>query len=654
MVTLGNLSQYAALAFTLGAMVLLVVGIARNDFRFIISGRRAFAFTALFTTLAAASLTWLFATDAFQVEYVSSYSDRALPFFYKITAFWAGQDGSLLFWVWVLSLFAAAVAHNTRHELERRPTPFIYLVMAGCMGFFLFLLTGVTNPFDLLSFTPRDGKGLNPLLQNPGMIFHPPTLFLGYVGFTVPFAYALGALLGGSPDESWLRKTRVWNVLSWVFLTIGIILGGQWAYVELGWGGYWAWDPVENASFIPWLVATAFIHTAIIQERRNIMKVWNMVLIVLTFVLCVFGTYLVRSGILQSVHDFGATGLGGYFLLFLTATALLGAGLIIARFRTLRTEHSLESYLSRESTFLFNNVILLALAFATLFGTMFPLLSEAVTGNKVTVSQPFFNRVNTPLFLVLLIITGLCPLIGWRKASASNLRKNFLVPAAAMLAGLLALFVAGIRQVYPLLAVGLSIFVAGTIFQEFWTGTRARMRLTGEGAWAAFPRLMWKMRRRYGGFIAHLGVVIMVIGITGSYAYKQENQATLRRGQTIGVGDYTLRYDKAGKYNDRNREVYAAEFSIYKDGRYLDKVRTQRRFYINAEQPTTEVSLRSTLLEDLYVTMPAVGQDWTVTLRVAVNPLVSWVWIGGFVMVFGGVMAIIPRLGRREVVSDAP
>jgi cytochrome c-type biogenesis protein CcmF len=653
MVELGNFSQYAALGFTLGAIILLTGGIFRNDFRLILSGRRALAFTALFTTMAALSLTYLFATDAFQVEYVMSYSDRALPFFYKLTAFWAGQDGSLLFWVWTLSLFAAIVAFNTRHELEHRPTPYIYIVMACCMAFFLFLLTRVTNPFDLLPFTSRDGRGLNPMLQNPGMIFHPPTLFLGYVGFTVPFAYALGAMLGGRPNEYWLKKTRVGNVLSWVFLTIGIILGGQWAYVELGWGGYWAWDPVENASFIPWLVATAFIHTSIIQERRNIMRVWNMVLIVLTFVLCIFGTYLVRSGILQSVHDFGATGLGGYFLIFMIGVALLGFGLIIARYRSLRSEHSLESYFSRESTFLFNNVILLALAFATLFGTMFPLLSEAVTGNKVTVSQPFFNRVNTPLFLLLILITGLCPLIGWRKTSASNLKKNFLLPAAVTIAGAAGLLAAGIRQAYPFLAVSLSIFVAGTIFQEFWTGTRARMTLTGEGALSAFPKLMWKMRSRYGGFIAHLGVVIMVIGITGSYAYKQENQATLRQGQTIGVGDYTLRYDRAGTYTDRNRDVQAAEFSIFRDGQYLDKIRTERRFYTNAEQPTTEVSLRSTLLEDLYVTMPAVGENREVTLKVAVNPLVIWVWIGGFVMVFGGIISIVPRITIGRKISNA-
>ncbi len=653
MITFGNLSQYVALGLTLGTFVLLLLGILKNDFRYIISGRRAFIFTALFTTMAATSLAYLFATDAFQVEYVASYSDRALPIFYKITAFWAGQKGSLLFWAWMLSLFAAMVGYNTRNELESRTTPYIYLVMSGTMVFFLLLLATISNPFDLMPYLPKDGQGLNPMLQNPGMIFHPPTLFLGYVGFTVPFAYALAAMITGKLDESWLKKTRAWNVLSWIFLTIGIILGGQWAYVELGWGGYWAWDPVENASFIPWLVATAFIHTAIIQERRNIMKVWNMVLIILTFVLSLFGTYLVRSGVLQSVHDFGTTGLGGYFLLFMAGVSMVSVGLVIATYKKLRTDHSLESYLSRESTFLFNNVILLALAFATLLGTLFPLLSEAVTGNKITVSQPFFNRVNTPLFLVLLLITGLCPLVGWRKASASNLKRNFLFPMLAAVAGTLILLVAGIRQVYPLLAVSLSFFVGGTILQEFWTGTRAWMRLHGEPPWEAFPKLLWKMRRRYGGFIAHLGVVLMVIGITGSSAYQQENQQTLKRGQSMSVGGYTLRYDNMRKFNDRNREVYTATMSVFKDDRYIGNINPERRFYINADQPTTEVSLMSSFWEDLYITMPVIAKGGEVTINATINPLIGWVWSGSVIMILGGFLAIIPRISRREVVRHA-
>jgi cytochrome c-type biogenesis protein CcmF len=649
----GTYTIYIAFALSLASIGLLLLGVKRNDFRQLLAGRRAMALTSLFTTLAAAALTYLFAADRFDIQYVYSYSDRALPLFYKLTAFWAGQRGSLLFWAWVLSLFALLVAHNTRHDLENRTTPYIYLVLGGTLSFFLLLLATLSDPFVATAtkgFTPPDGQGLNPMLQNPGMIFHPPTLFLGYVGFTVPFAYAVAAMVTGRVDETWLKKTRVWNVLSWVFLTIGIILGGQWAYVELGWGGYWAWDPVENASFIPWLVVTAFIHTAIIQERRNIMRVWNMVLIVLTFVLCIFGTYLVRSGILQSVHDFGATGLGGFFLAFMFFTILVGAVLIIASYRDLKTDHSLESYLSRESTFLFNNVVLLALAFSTLFGTLFPLLSEAVTGNKLTVSQPFFNRVNTPLFMALLLITGLCPLIGWRKASADNLKKNFMGPGAATFAGALGLFAAGIREIYPLLAFSLSIFVAATIIREFWTGTRARAGLTGESALAAFPRLLWKMRRRYGGFVAHLGVVIMVVGITGSSAYKVESQATLRKGQSMAVGDYVLRYDRLGKYSDRNREVYVATMSVFKDGRSAGTIRPEKRFYSKADQPTTEVSLRSTLLEDLYVTMPTISDKTVVTFRAAVNPLLIWVWIGGFVMLAGGTMAIIPR-GRRRLIT---
>lgn len=648
MVAFGNLFQVLAFTFCTGGFALLLAGVMKNDLRLIRSGRRALYSLAVFTSLAVFALTWLFAVGNYQVKYVAAYSDRALPIFYKITAFWAGQDGSLLLWAWVLSLFTAIVVFNTRHELESRNTPYIYLVLSGVSSFFLFLLIAVSNPFRLLPYIPPDGQGLNPMLQNPGMIFHPPTLFLGYIGFTVPFAYAIAAMVSGKLDEAWLKKTRTWNVLSWVFLTIGIILGGQWAYVELGWGGFWAWDPVENASFIPWLVATAFIHTAIIQERRNIMKVWNMVLIVLTFVLSIFGTYLVRSGILQSVHDFGATGLGAYFLVFMGSILAGSIYLIVASYQDLKSDHTLESYLSRESTFLFNNVVLLAIAFSTLFGTMFPLLSEAVTGNKITVSQPFFNRVNTPLFLLLLLITGICPLIGWRKASADNLRKNFLIPLLATVVSASVLFAAGVRTIYPLLAFSLSAFVATTIIIEFKTGTKARQKLTGEPAYVAFPKLLWKMRRRYGGFIAHLGLVLAVIGITGSSAYKLENQATLFRGQSMKVGAYSLRYDNMKRYRLYNRDVFTANLTVYKDGKFAGTISPEKRFYINAEKPTTEVSLRSTLAEDLYVTMPAIGKSREITLKAAVNPLILWVWVGGLVMVLGGIIAIIPSRKKKE------
>ncbi len=645
----GSLSQLLAFLFTLGSIAMILTGIMKNDTRWFLVSRRSLHNVTLFTVMASTALVLLFGSNNFQVEYVASYSDRALPIFYRLTAFWAGQKGSLLFWALVLSLITSAVVHNTRDDMDRRATPYIYLVLAGIQSFFLFLLVTVTNPFELLPYIPKDGQGLNPMLQNPGMIFHPPTLFLGYVGFSVPFAYAIAALVAGELDESWLRKTRTWNVLSWVFLSIGIILGGQWAYVELGWGGYWAWDPVENASFIPWLVATAFIHTSIIQERRNIMKVWNMWLILLTFVLSIFGTYLVRSGVLQSVHDFGATGLGGYFLVFMATAFFGGIYLIAESYWDLRTEHSLESYLSRESTFLFNNVILLALAFSTLLGTLFPLISEVFTGNKITVSQPFFNRVNTPLFLILILITGLCPLIGWRKASADNLKKNFMVPLAATVTGAVLLFTMGIRGLYPLAAFTLSIFVMVTIAREFWTGTRARSRLTGEPSYLAFPSLLWKMRRRYGGFIAHLGVVIMVIGITGSSAYKKETQATLNTGQTLKVGAYTLRYDDLKRYKLYNRDVLTATLAVFKGGQSLGTISPEKRFYSKADKPTTEVSLRSTLVEDLYITMPAIGEGRDITLKAAVNPLQVWVWIGSIVMVLGGILAIIPRRQKREV-----
>ena len=647
MITFGILSQVAALFFTLLGMVLLLVGLSRNNVKLVQSGKRGLVSAFIATTMAAFALAYLFMTDNFQVEYVASYSDRALPIFYKATAFWAGQKGSLLFWAWVLSFFIALVIFNNRREPDDRNTPYVYLVMAGTQSFFLFLLCAVSNPFDTLNFMPRDGQGLNPMLQNPGMIFHPPTLFLGYIGFTVPFAYAIAAMITGNSDAGWIKKTRVWNVLSWIFLSIGIILGGQWAYVELGWGGYWAWDPVENASFIPWLVSTAFIHTAIIQERRGVMKVWNMVLIQLTFILCLFGTYLVRSGVLQSVHDFGATGLGGYFLFFIIIVLVGGIYLLAESYSEFKTPGSIESYLSRESTFLFNNVILLALAFATLLGTVFPILSEAVTGNKLTVGQPFFNQVNTPLFLLLVLITGICPLIGWRKASITNLKKNFMFPGiAAILAGII-MVAFGVRQPYALLAFVLSAFVGGTIIQEYVTAIRSRKKLTGESSPGTAVKILWKMRRRYGGHIVHFGLAMMVVGIAASSAYKLESQATLKRGETMSIGDFTLEYEDFRQYEKFNRTVYAAKLGVFRDGKRIDEMEAERRYYINAKQPTTEVSLRSTLAEDLYVTMPGIGQGNEITLKVAVNPLLIWIWFGSSLMVVGGILAIIPSR-RRE------
>ncbi len=647
MVTIGNLSVFIAFVVSVLACAFILVGLMKNDIRFIESARRSIHGAAVITSLATVALVYLFFTGNFQVEYVASYSDRALPAFYKLTSFWAGQKGSLLFWAWTLSLFASIVAYRTRKETQSRATSYIYLVLAGTLVLFLFLLSTVSNPFDLLSFVPEDGQGLNPMLQNPGMIWHPPTLFLGYIGFTVPFAYAIAALITGKLDAAWLKKTRTWTIISWIFLTIGIILGGQWAYVELGWGGYWAWDPVENASFIPWLVATAFLHTAIIQERRNIMRVWNMVLIVLTFLLCIFGTYLVRSGVLQSVHDFGATGLGGYFLAFLIIVFLASLYLIVESYGELSTDHTIESFLSREATFLFNNVVLLAVAFSTTFGTIFPLISELFTGKKITVGQPFFNQVNTPLFLFLLLLTGICPLIGWRKASASNLRKNFLAPSLIAAAGTALLFALGLRGGYPLTSFGFSLFVLVTIFNEFRGGTRARMKLTGESAFKALPMLIYKMRRRYGGYFVHLGVVLIIIGITGSSAYKIEKKATLLKGESMKIGNYELHYDNFGEFEDRNRYVYTANLAVFKDGREAGTISPERRYYINAKQPTTEVSIRSTLVEDLYVTMPGVSRDGQITLSVTVNPLLVWIWIGSLIMVLGGLLAIIPYQKKR-------
>ena len=646
MITFGFSSQVSALGFTLLSMGLFLCGLSRNNVRLVQAGKRALLSAAIAVTLASLALVYLFLTDNFSIEYVASYSDRALPLFYKATAFWAGQKGSLLFWAWILNMFIAVVIFNNRKEVDDRNTPYVYLVLAGTLVFFLFLLCAVSNPFETLNLMPKDGNGLNPMLQNPGMIFHPPALFIGYIGFTIPFAYAIASMITGNTGTDWIRKTRTWNVISWIFLSVGIILGGQWAYVELGWGGYWAWDPVENASFIPWLVSTAFIHTAVIQERRGVMKVWNMVLILLTFLLCIFGTYLVRSGILQSVHDFGPTGLGGYFLAFMAVIMFGGIYLLAESYNQFKTPGNIESYLSRESTFLFNNVVLLALAFTTLLGTVFPILSEIVTGNKITVGQPFFNQVNTPLFLILVLLTGICPLIGWGKASATNLKRNFLRPALTAIISGAVMAIFGITQPYALLAFTLAAFVGATIFQEYLTAIRSRQKLTGESSASAGLRLLWKMRRRYGGHMVHLGLAIMVVGITASSAYKIENQGTLRQGETIGIGDFELKYESFRQYEKLNRTIYAATLGVFRDGNRIDELDAERRYYANSKQPTTEVALRSTLTEDLYVTMPGIGKDDEITLKVAVNPMLIWIWFGSFLMVTGGIVAIIPS--RRK------
>jgi len=450
-------------------------------------------------------------------------------------------------------------------------------------------------------------------------------------------------LASGRLDTQWIRSIRRWTLVAWLFLGVGILLGGQWAYVELGWGGYWAWDPVENASFMPWLTGTAFLHSVMIQEKKGMLKVWNMVLIILTYALSIFGTFLTRSGVIASVHAFAQSSLGPYFLLYLAGILVIAITLLVKRLPQLRSDHRLESVVSRESSFLFNNLFFVGIMFAVLWGTMFPIISEAVRGVKISVAAPFFNQVNIPLGLGLLFLSGVCPLIAWRKASGRNLRRNFLYPLSLSFVITAALYTLGIRHVVALISFAICLFVFGTIVLEFYRGTRARRATSGGTIWQAFVSLIRRNRRRYGGYTVHFGVVLFFVGITGSSAYQIEQNVVLRPGENARVGAFTLQYDDLTRMIESTHEAFIAKLTVGRDGKYLTTLYPEKRLYFAQNQPTTEVALRTSLFEDLYIIMAGFEPSKTVTFKVFVNPLVFWMWMGGLVMVMGTVIAIWPE-----------
>ncbi|MFH1287784.1 MAG: cytochrome c-type biogenesis CcmF C-terminal domain-containing protein [bacterium] len=516
--------------------------------------------------------------------------------------------------------------------------------------FFLFLLIRAANPFTKvidsvtgMSFVPLDGYGLNPLLQNPGMIWHPPTLFIGYVGYTIPFAFAIAALISKKLDAEWIKNIRRWSLFSWFFLSVGILLGAQWAYVELGWGGYWAWDPIENASLMPWLVGTAFLHSAIIYERKGMLKAWNLILIILTFILCVFGTFLTRSGVLSSVHAFGETGVGPYFIGFISVCLTGSFLLLIIRKNHLKSVNEMESMVSKEGMFLFNTFVLVSIFFVTFFGTMFPVFSEIFTGTQLTVGQSYFNKVSIPLGIILLILMAVCPLIPWGKASPRNFKKNFSLPVIVSGISSVVFYIMGIRKIIALIPFTFIVFVIMTIFMEFYKGTTARRRNTGKNYFTSFFTLIWKNKRKYGGYIVHIGIVLMYIGMTGIGAYSIEKDKTLRLGESFEIGKYKLVYDDFQNIPSDTKEVYRALLTIYKDNKPLFRMRPEKNFYPNHEQPTTEVAIASNLSEDLYIILGGYNPDTgTASFKVFINPLVIWMWLGGIVIFIGTAIAFWP------------
>src|SRR5436309_1997405 len=659
MTVLGGLCLWLAfLVGVWGALAGFVGGLlGRADLQQ--SARHAvFAMCAALVT-AVFALEWALFHHDFNVEYVASYTSRNLPIFYTWSALYAGQKGSLLFWASVLSLFGslAMVLTARRH---RALLPYVAGVVCTVATFFIsVMLFAQANPFHRLGYTPLDGSGLNPQLQNPGMVFHPPMLYLGYISITIPFAFAMAALLSKRLDVDWLVAIRKWTLLSWLFLSVGICLGMWWAYVELGWGGYWAWDPVENASLLPWLTMTAFLHSVMIQEKRGMLKKWNLALIIGSWLLSIFGTFITRSGVISSVHSFTQSNVGYFFLFFLLVAGTASFTLYATRLPLLTAEARLESMVSREASFLFNNLLFVGIAFSVLWGTLFPILSELVQGTKVTVGPPFFNQVNIPLGLALLGLTGIGPLIAWRRASVPNLQRQFAVPGTAGAFTALILLVAGMRDFYALMAIALGGFVAGTVVQEFARGARARHRQYGEGYALALGRLLARNRRRYGGYIVHTGIVILFVAFAGM-AFKTETEASLRPGESASIkspygGTYRLTHPGISEYDALNRQVTAATLEIARNGKRLGVLTTEKRQHVDGFgrptfQPSTEVGIRSDLREDLYVVLAGLvnGTEQAV-FRFTINPLVWWVWYGGMIVALGGLIVMWPGGGSPAV-----
>ncbi|MBI2907396.1 MAG: heme lyase CcmF/NrfE family subunit [Chloroflexi bacterium] len=647
MTEIGQISLFAGLLISLYTAVAALFGAKKDVPELLESARYGVIVIAGLVTIASAALLYAIIGHDFQVAYVAQYSSRDMSLFYLVSSFWAGNDGSMLLWAWALAVYSAIVVVQNRRQ-NQELMPYVIAVLMANSIFFLALLTFVSSPFTRTPGVPADGQGLNPLLENMGMFFHPTTLYLGYVGFTVPFAFAMAALITGRVGDQWIRSTRRWTLFAWFFLGLGNLFGAQWAYVELGWGGYWAWDPVESASFMPWLTGTAYLHSVMIQQRRGMLKVWNIVLIILTMALVLFGTFLTRSGVLSSVHSFGQSSLGGFFVGFIGVLLIGSFGLLLDRLPLLKSENQLDSLMSRESSFLLNNLLLVGVAFATFWGTIFPLISEAVRGVKITVGPPFYNQVNGPIFLGLILLMGICPLIGWRKASTENLIRNFLYPAGVGIATGVALFLFGMPDFFEILSLSLVSFVTATILLEVARGTRARHQTSGQNYLRSLWALVWRNKPRYGGYIVHLGVLLLALGVAASAFSKVETEGVVKRGESIAIKDYVLTYEGLSSFPTESRDVVTAAVSVKNSaGRKIDSMAPAKTFHKTHKEPVTEVAIRTTLLEDLYVILMGWDGD-VVTLKVLVNPMVVWLWVGGVVMLIGTAVAFWPDAREKR------
>jgi cytochrome c-type biogenesis protein CcmF len=660
MENVGALALLLAFSVAIFAFFSSIVGAWRKNLFLIAAGQRAVYLVWLLISTASGLLLYGLIEGDYRLQYVALHANKAMPLMYKITAWWGGQEGSLLFWSWILSCYGAVVVFTNRKQYKQI-MPYVIGVLMFTQIFFLILNNFVVPPFNVWAIgrgiiALPDGQGLNPLLQTPSMAIHPPMLYLGYVGFIVPFAFAIASLITKQPGDEWIHTTRRWTLVTWLFQSVGITLGMGWAYYVLGWGGYWAWDPVENASVLPWITATAFLHSVMMQEKKGMMKVWNMVLVSATFFLCIFGTMLTRSGLVQSVHAFGISSIGNYFAGFLAIGIAGTIWLILDRLDFLKSESHLESVVSRESSFLFNNLVLLASCFAVLWGTLFPVISEAVTGEKISVDAPFFNRVNIPIGLFLLFLTGVGPLIAWRRSSVDSLKRNFMWPTISMFAMIAGLYGAGIRSEYALLSFGLCLFVTVTIGSEFVKGAIAIAHKESMNVVRAVIELTHRNTRRYGGYLVHMGIVVMFIGFTGA-AFNKDSIHEAALGQAFTIGRYELKISDLKDGENENYIWMKAAIDVYVGGEKIDTLMPERRMYKASRQPASEVAIRRRLNEDLFLNFASMAnQGQGAVIQAYVFPLVSWIWVGFFVVLFGTLVCLVPSkhrltFARTEVIG---
>lgn len=682
---LGLIVLVIAALSALYAFVMAILGGTQRRPDYIESARRAVLVVMPLLTLACLVIIYANLVGDYSIEYTYRVSNSTTPTFLRITALWGGQNGSILFWNWLMSLYIFFVFLRPWKN-NRDLLPWVIAVSIGTQAFFILLTLFFANPFaklfvdsagnisaaifqpaGLLPYTSPDGTGLNPLLRHPGMIIHPPMLYLGFVGLTIPFAFAIGSMLARNKTDSWIRASRRVTLIAWLFLSVGLLLGARWAYDVLGWGGYWGWDPVENSALLPWLVATAFLHSVIIQEKRGMFKVWNMILIVLSFCLMILGTFVTRTGVISSVHSFARSSLGVPFLGF-TAFVLVGSAVLIAsRWNLLKSDNKLDSFLSREATFLLNNFVFMTLTFTVFVGTYYSMFSELLTGEKLTVGPPVYNQLIGPQVAVLILLMGIGPLVAWHKSSPEALGKMTWKPAVFAVAVMVLLFVTGVNMFFVVIGFGLVAFTLAATLTEYWRGMRARHKLSGENYFAAFTHLIARNRRRYGGYLIHLGVLVMGIGVIGSLNYQVQTQRSLTPGGTMTVGDYTITYERAltcdptvgisgdctAWYTDRGRdiEVIAGYLTVARPGQPTVRMAPYREIFLNGTGELTPPGVLSSVGEDLYLLFLG-EQSGFGTIKAYINPLIQFLWIGGIILVIGTLVAMWPSpLERRQTVA---